>query len=612
MVATARGQASQEWLLLAMVLSVATPVVAIAVLGMAALALAGALAGGPLVWPSLGDTVTSLGVLSGFQLAPLPAPHAALADHRGLFWVTAAILVAVASAAVVLLVVPAWMRWGPTPPGHATRREMRRQVSPAACRRQARYTRPTLAPRTAVEELGTPVGQGPGGLVLVPHRHHVGIIAPTQAGKTRRLITPIALAAPGAMWCQSTKPDILLHTALARTRRSGAGPVLVLDTTDTVSWPATLKWSPIIGCQDPEIARRRAMTLVEAAAVTVEAGDGRGAGNDRVFRERAVMVLRAYLMAAALDTSAGVDELLTWAAARQGTAPMDTLAKQGHSKIAADLQAEANMTAKTADAVWMSVRRVLEPLASPRVRAFCSPSPNEAVDLRTLIGSGGSVYIVAGRRQAPDWVPVLTALAEEWLHTAQDMALVGPGERLDPPAVAVLDELTNATPMPGLPDVISDAAGRGVLTHWAVQSVAQLQGAFGEGPATALLENSSTKVVFGGISDSTTLRWLSTVLGEHEQLRRQTQTDGFLSGGRDTSSTETVPTLRPGDVRTLEQDQVLVAHGNLRAIRARTVDLTKRRDWRQLSADAESIRGGYAEVNANGHSTLRPAVRAAP
>ncbi|RZT75469.1 type IV secretory pathway TraG/TraD family ATPase VirD4 [Pseudonocardia sediminis] len=605
MALTARGPAAQEWVLLAMVLTVATPVVAAAVLSMAALALAGAFAGGPLVWPSLSDVVTSLGVLSGDQIGALPAPYAALAGQPGLFWVTAAVLVAVTAAAAALLGVPAWMRWGPTPAGHATRREIHRQISPAACRRQARYTRPTLAPRSPSDEMGTPVGQGPGGPLVIPHRHHVGIIAPTQAGKTRRLITPIALAAPGAMWCQSTKPDILLHTALARTRRPGAGPVLVLDTTDTVSWPATLKWSPISGCQDPETARRRAMTLVEAAAVTVEAGDGRGAGNDRVFRERAVMVMRAYLIAAALDPGSDVDDLLAWAANRQGTAPVEILAKKGHPKIAADLRAEANMTARTADAVWMSVRRVLEPLASPRVRAFCSPAPNEAVDLRTLIGASGAVYVVAGRRQAPDWVPLLTALAEEWLHTAQAMALVGPGERLDPPAVAVLDELTNATPMPGLPDVISDAAGRGVLTHWAVQSVAQLQGAFGEGPAAALLENSSTKVVFGGISDATTLRWLSTVFGEHEQLRSQTQTDGLFSGGRSTRSTEVVPTMRPGDVRVLDPDQVLVAHGNLRAVRARTLDLTKRRDWRHLHADAESIRGGYAEVNADGYSTLR-------
>ncbi|MBW0106077.1 type IV secretory system conjugative DNA transfer family protein [Pseudonocardia sp. KRD291] len=606
MAVTARAQASQEWLLLGIVLIVVAPVVVLAVLSMAALALAGALAGGPVAWPSLPEAVISLAALSGESFAPLPAPYAALSDQRGLFWATLAVFVVVAAAVVVLLGVPFWRRWGPTPAGHATRREMRRQVSPAACRQQARYTRPTLPPGSPAEEMGTPVGEGAGGPVVVPHRHHVGIIAPTQAGKTRRLITPIALAAPGAMWCQSTKPDILLHTALARTRRSGAGPVLVLDTTDTVSWPATLKWSPITGCADPETARRRAMTLVEAAAVTVEAGDGRGAGNDRVFRERAVMVMRAYLMAAALDPTAGVDDLLTWAANRQGTAPTEILAKRGHPKIAADLKAEANMTARTADAVWMSVRRVLEPLASPRVRAFCSPAPNEAVDLRSLIGSGGTVYVVAGRRQAPDWVPLLTALAEEWLHAAQDMALVGPGERLDPPAVAVLDELTNSTPMPGLPDVISDAAGRGVLTHWAVQSVAQLQGAFGEGPAAALLENSSTKVVFGGISDATTLRWLSTVFGEHEQLRSQTQTDGFFGGGRDTRSVETVPTMRPGDVRTLGQDQVLVAHGNLRAIRARTRDLSKRRDWRHLNADAESIRGGYAEVNADGYSTLRP------
>jgi hypothetical protein len=68
--------------------------------------------------------------------------------------------------------------------------------------------------------------------------------------------------------------------------------VLVYDATGAVSWPAKLRWSPIAGCEDSVVARRRAHTMVEAALVEL-AGVG---GNDKVFRDRAKTVLQAYLI----------------------------------------------------------------------------------------------------------------------------------------------------------------------------------------------------------------------------------------------------------------------------------------------------------------------------
>jgi type IV secretory pathway TraG/TraD family ATPase VirD4 len=57
------------------------------------------------------------------------------------------------------------------------------------------------------------------------------------------------------------------------------------------------------------------------------------------------------------------------------------------------------------------------------------------------------------------------------------MAPHTPHRRLDPPATAILDELTNATPVPQIPEIISDSAGRGVLIHWGAQSLAALEDA---------------------------------------------------------------------------------------------------------------------------------------
>ena len=77
---------------------------------------------------------------------------------------------------------------------------------------------------------------------------------------------------------------------------------------------------------------------------------------------------------------------------------------------------------------------------------------------------------------------MLTALVEQILTTAQDIALHYPNAAVEPPATAVLDELTDGTPVPRLPD-IADSAGRGVLIHWSAQSLTKLEDVYG--PARA-------------------------------------------------------------------------------------------------------------------------------
>ena len=110
-------------------------------------------------------------------------------------------------------------------------------------------------------------------------------------------------------------------------------------------------------------------------------------------------------------------------------------------------------------------------------------------------------------------MPILTALAEHWLTTAQQMALQYPTRRLDPPATAILDE-PQRHPDPQLPDIIADSAGRGVLIHWAAQSAAQLDDTFTPPRARQLLDNTTTLSIWAGLKDGQTLEvstWPGTV-----------------------------------------------------------------------------------------------------
>ncbi|HEX5405344.1 MAG TPA: TraM recognition domain-containing protein [Pseudonocardiaceae bacterium] len=223
-------------------------------------------------------------------------------------------------------------------------------------------------------------------------------------------------------------------------------------------------------------------------------------------------------------------------------------------------------------------------------------------DAREFIGDQGSLYLVAGEHQAAMAAPLLTALVEYWMTTAQEMALDYPSRRVDPVVTTVLDEITQATPVPELPGIVADTAGRGVLVHWAAQSVAALEGTYGAQRARQLLDNTATLSVWGGLKDRQTLEWMSLMSGHHERRAYQQQSAGVFALGRSVAGIETVPTYRPGEIRTVRRDRVLVFHRHLRPILARSVDVRRRTDWPVLRHDCQLIREGIAAVDAAGYA----------
>ncbi|MCI2421087.1 TraM recognition domain-containing protein [Saccharopolyspora sp. K220] len=579
---------------------------AVAGVGMLGAAATTALDGGP--WQIPPPDVWVEGVLGALSHPDRPGVtlgppwEAALAAHPGWYWtITVVLLVAVATA-VGALAVPGWRRFGPTPLGHATRTDLRRELSARAARRTAEWTRPSLTPeqrkRAPLTDLATPLHRGPTGQLWSPLHDPTGVLAPTQSGKSRMDLVHKVIAAPGALLCSSTKPDLLEFAALARTRRPKAGPVLVLDATGEVRWPAQIRPSPIRGCTSTTVARRRAETLVDAASVGLE----RIGGNDKVFRERAKTVVQAYLLAAALDGRT-VEALVRWSITKPPDhEPVTLLRSHGYPELADNLRAEIGMVAETSDAVWLSVRRVIEPWMDPRIRDLCTPEPGQEFDARAFVRSRGSLFVVAGEHQAAQVRPVLTALVEDLLTTEQDMALSQPSRRLDPPASNVLDELYDATPIPRLPEILADSAGRGVLIHWAAQSMAHLDELYEETGRRQLLDNTTTLTIWSGIKDSKTLEWISTIADHHDKLRHQIHSDGLFGVGRTAVGTESVPTYRPGAVRTLRRGRVLLVHRNLKPILARVLDVRKRPDWSELAADQEAVRAGTAAVDDRGYA----------
>ncbi|KAA2252384.1 type IV secretory system conjugative DNA transfer family protein [Solihabitans fulvus] len=585
---TTPAGADRDFALLALISSTAACLGALLADLVLGLTVTTGLAGGPWQIPDLGEWLTV--ATHPFTPAASPSPwRPELAGRQELYWTVTAGLFAVTVLVGVMLGVGIRRFVWPPKPGHASRAEVRAELSVSTARRTAAWTRPGLTAsqrrRATVEHLAVPCHRTAGGARLwTPLENPTGVIAPTQSGKSRGDLVHKALAAPGMLLCSSTKPDLFEFTALAR-QRHGQGPVVVFDATGTVTWPHQLRWSPVDGCTDPTVARQRAETMVEAASIDL----AQVGGNDKVFRSRATTVLAAYLLAAALNDRT-VDALVRWSTTRD-TEPVELL-KPHYPDLARNLRAELGMVAETSDAVWMSVRRVTEPLMDPRLRDLCSPAPGEGFNAKDFVASQGTLFIIAGEQQAAHAVPLLTALADHLLSTEQELALEQPHKRLDPPASNVLDELPNATPIFHLPKVISDSAGRGVLIHWSTQSLAQLEDLYGLEGARQLVDNTTTLTVFGGLKDQRTLEWISLLTGQHDRRRYQQFSDGLFAPGRTSVGTESVPTYRPGEVRTLRRNHVLIIHRHLRPILAKVLDVSRRPDWHALRRDIRSVRDG--------------------
>ena len=173
----------------------------------------------------------------------------------------------------------------------------------------------------------------------------------------------------------------------------------------------------------------------------------------------------------------------------------------------------------------------------------------------------------------PDWIGCLLQQAYEWPNEH--------GSRL-PDTLLVLDEAAN-TPARWLPQVASTCSGIGIqlVTIW--QSKAQIDHAY-QTLADSVLTNHGNKIFFSGISDPSTLDYVSRLLGE-EGLQRGSSND--LSFGRQ-SVNEPATRLRlvPVDIlRQVPPGEGLLVHGTLRPAHLRGRFYYAERGLRRLAGE---------------------------
>jgi len=478
--------------------------------------------------------------------------------------------------------------------GLASTRDVNSTASNRSVLRRARTVRPGLEkPQPA--DVGYAVGQSRRRPVWVSVEDSVVILGPPRSGKGLHLVIPMILDSPGAVLTTSTRPDNLAATLRARRER---GPVGVFEPQKLVPGvPSVFRWSPIRGCESPQIAMIRSRALAAGTTNGLEGGD--------FWQAQTESVLRGFLHAAALD-GRGASDLYRWSLS--ASAATEAVRILSGNDRAADGWADAlgaciAADPRTRDSIWVGVRTALACLADPRVLDAVSPAPGEQLDPAEFLSQNGSLYLLGTSAGAGAAANLIAAFVEDIVETARAIAAQNTAARLDPPLALILDEVANY-PLPSLPSLMSEGGGTGITTVAVLQSLAQARAKWGEHEGAAIWDSAIVKVVLGGGSNARDLADLSALIGERDE---DTVSESRDRHGNRTYSTSVrrIPIMDTGRLRTMPFGTGILL---LRSARPISLDL---RPWTGRR-DADALRSGRADLERMIRESRRTAIEPAP
>ena len=351
------------------------------------------------------------------------------------------------------------------------------------------------------------------GVVHAPAESACLVVGPPRRGKTSAVIIPSVICAPGAALVTSTKPDVLMATAAARSRY---GRVYAFDPTghggDLPAGVIPLRWSPLDAAGTWESARRLASAMVAASPAA------KGTRGESHWTSRAAALLGPLLYAAALSGRDMVD-VVSWVLTGDTVTPTAILSGAADRGLADAVLASQVLAGvgRAADqeraSIWSATADVIDVYTTTEALQAATASN---FDPAGFVHSCDTVYIAAAAEQQAACAPLVVALIEA-IRDAQyrrHRAATIAGQVCWPPVSLILDEVANVAPIASLPALVSEAGGQGLYVLAAVQDLSQVKARWGADIAEGFLSLFGHVLVLGRIRDIRTLEALSVMCGE--------------------------------------------------------------------------------------------------
>ncbi|MGI8415076.1 MAG: type IV secretory system conjugative DNA transfer family protein [Nakamurella sp.] len=409
-------------------------------------------------------------------------------------------------------------------------------------------------------------------------------VAPPRGHKTAAVAIPRVLDAPGPIVATSTKADLLLNTC---TPRALVGAVWVLDAEGIAdpmapSW-RTLQWDLVRGCEDAEVAIRRASALVAAKPLGA-------VRNSDFFSGKAAGVLRCWLMAAAVGHRS-VRDIPRWLHNLSDPTPANILDAVNLDWAQRLRALPRNTAGEMVGGIVGTLELLLSPLDSPRIAAACEPREGHGFEIGEFLASSDSVYLLT-EGQEHGAAPFVTALVDEIMHHARRLSQRSVGQRLDPPLTVVLDEPANTAALPAMPQYMSDSGGRGIALCLLPQGWAQMRRRWGDDGAKEIWNSATAAMVMGGGKESDFLEDISRLVGDHRRSETSTTSGGGVFGGLRMSrqrSERWDRTLKLNDLREITDGHALLLYQRLPPAIIELPTWWKGSQAKQLQAGADAI-----------------------
>jgi type IV secretion system protein VirD4 len=409
----------------------------------------------------------------------------------------------------------------------------------------------------ACDQVGIRVGRLDGRDVFMSWEDVALIIMGPRSNKTSALAVPAVRTAPGLAVATSNKADLW---ALTSGSRAELGPVWVFDPQDIAYHPQQWWWDPLRAIREvPDPHRVEAAARLAGHFMATIGGTRR----DPFFHAAGEQVLTGTLLAAALDPTACLAEVVEWLhhGRRDAIIALDTA---GADTEAADLHAALSGADVTAKGIFQTARTATKALTSQRILRWVTPPATwrkpgpelPELDPWTVLDHTPATLYLLSKEGAGTAAPIVAAIVDRLLDTAERSAQAR-GGRLDPPVVAVLDEAANICPIRELPQLYSHYGSRGIQVLTMLQSYQQGVGVWGNQGMDALWSAATIKLVGAGVDDQPFLARLSGLIGDHD-VPQLAITHARGQGPSRQHSTQRRPVLAVSDLRALPKTQAVL------------------------------------------------------
>jgi len=419
-----------------------------------------------------------------------------------------------------------------------TRRRRDNPNSPKGIRTRLHFLLPNT-PGACIDDASVLLGTDASGKpLLLTCDESMLIIGPPGSGKDRRVAAPLAAAWPGPALITSTKADLAHAVYEARAAR---GPIAIFDPASFgFANASAMRWNPVTGCEDKDVASRRAAAIIAGGSPSM---------SEQFWSVAASRILRGTLHAAALSGN-NVLDAGQWAMSVSGwIAASEILASFGETEWANSLREDADLDPRTSSSITATLTGTLMGLSNARLRAALTPIPGEVVvDIEQLLRASGTIFAVAPAEADSHLIyrPWTTLLASEVAAVLREMAR---GQRLEPPALLLLNELVHVCPLPELPGLLADGRGHNIATLVIVQDPAQLAARYTPDEARAITAAAQHRLLLSAGSDDTAREW-SDLIGTYRSTQRsRTHTPMGVTATSANTSLEDRPIMPPEELR---------------------------------------------------------------